>query len=113
MFTISSPSRILRAFGRVPNSRLPRSPVRRVPTGNNDLIFGRNGNDTISGGAGADTMSGGLETDTFTITISTSDYGVVGNSGTTVDFIIDANWNEDVIRTGFGATGTVQTITAT
>ena len=32
------------------------------------------------------------------------EYGIVGNSGSTVDFITDANWAEDQIHTGVAAT---------
>jgi Ca2+-binding RTX toxin-like protein len=69
----------------------------------NDLIFGGNGNDSIIGGLGVDTMSGGLGADQYSILPLLQD-GVVGNSGSTVDFITDANWSEDVIHTGTAAT---------
>jgi Ca2+-binding RTX toxin-like protein len=68
----------------------------------NDLIYGGNGNDSINGGLGIDTMSGGLGADQFFI--SPIDDGAVGNSGSTVDFVTDANWAEDVIHTGFAST---------
>jgi serralysin len=76
----------------------------------NDLIFGGNGNDTITGGLGPDTMSGGLGADQFLINRNLED-GVAGNSGSTVDFITDANWAEDVIHSTL-ASNTVNTISA-
>jgi Ca2+-binding RTX toxin-like protein len=76
----------------------------------NDLIFAGNGNDSIVGGLGADTMSGGLGADEYFIDPNLED-GVAGNSGSTVDFITDANWSEDVIHTGTDSGG-VSTVTA-
>jgi Ca2+-binding RTX toxin-like protein len=76
----------------------------------NDLIFGGNGNDHITGGLGADTMSGGMGADQFDIDPNLRD-GLAGNSGSTVDFITDANWAEDRINTGF-ASAAVDTVSA-
>jgi hypothetical protein len=76
----------------------------------NDLIYGGNGNDTITGGVDVDTMSGGNGADLFFIGRNLED-GAAGNSGSTVDFITDANWAEDVINSGLAATA-VNTVTA-